>query len=282
MSNLIKSTSYVTVTETKEIKADIVSLAETESESHTEQHEDMEKVKKALDLELEQEIAEMKQVKMEEVKQEVERKMKQAEQQAHKRMEQAQAEIERWWEEKREEDAQWIEQCRQEAAEEGYKDGFQKAEGNVQEQYADTLEQAASIIQYAHKQKQSIIDEAEPFLVEVSIAIAEKVMNKELEANSEWILDMIKHALEKQREKGIISVCVSPSHYQYINDAKEELKLNMDAQTELQVVPDYSVKDAGCIIRSSNGSIDATIDTQLKEVKQKLMQVAKSEEGRAE
>ena len=38
-------------------------------------------------------------------------------------------------------------------------------------------------------------------------------------------------------------------------------------------MPDVSVKDYGCVIRSSFGSIDARIDTQLSEIKRELIQL---------
>jgi flagellar assembly protein FliH len=49
----------------------------------------------------------------------------------------------------------------------------------------------------------------------------------------------------------------------------------MDSQAELQIVPDITVMDFGCVIRSSFGSIDARVDTQLSEIKKALQQIVK-------
>jgi flagellar assembly protein FliH len=48
----------------------------------------------------------------------------------------------------------------------------------------------------------------------------------------------------------------------------------IDSQAELQILPDSTVKDNGCVIRSAFGSIDARIDTQLQEIKRELIQLA--------
>lgn len=69
-------------------------------------------------------------------------------------------------------------------------------------------------------------------------------------------------------------MCVSPKHFQYIQDAREELALALDSQAELQIIPDASVNDQGCVIRSSFGSIDARVDAQLKEIKTVLQSMA--------
>lgn len=45
-------------------------------------------------------------------------------------------------------------------------------------------------------------------------------------------------------------------------------------KAELQILPDSTVKDMGCVIRSSFGSIDARIDTQLAEIKKSLVRIA--------
>jgi len=48
----------------------------------------------------------------------------------------------------------------------------------------------------------------------------------------------------------------------------------IDSQAELQILPDSTVKDSGCVIRSAYGSIDARIDTQLSEIKRELISLS--------
>ncbi len=91
--------------------------------------------------------------------------------------------------------------------------------------------------------------------------------------------EMIRKVLARRREKGMIALCVSPSQFSYIQDARDELLLHIDSQAELQIIPDGSVQDHGCVIRSSFGSIDARIDTQLNEIKQALQDLAIRNEG---
>ena len=56
--------------------------------------------------------------------------------------------------------------------------------------------------------------------------------------------------------------------------------LAADSEAELQIVPDVTVDEGGCVVRTSFGSIDARIDTQLSELKAVLMEVAtRAEEG---
>lgn len=193
--------------------------------------------------------------------------------------EQAQAEIQAWWESRRAEDEELIAQSRQAGFEEGYNQGLTQAEEALRHEYSEMLTEAQGVLDQSYKLKQQIIQESEPFLIELSTSIAEKVIGRQLTLNPEWVIELIQSVLSRRRETGIIALCVAPSQFAYIQDAREELLTSIDSQAELQIIPDSTVQDRGCVIRSSFGSIDARIDTQLKEIKSALQQLATQSEG---
>lgn len=191
----------------------------------------------------------------------------------------AQSEIDAWWEDRRQADLEQAERAQQEGYQTGHQEGFSQAEEQVRNQYESLIQNAKSIIEQAGAIKQQMILEAEPFLIELSCAIAEKVIGRQLTIEPEWIVDSIRKVLQRKREQGVISLCVSPSQFAFIQDSREELLLAIDSQAELQVLPDPSVNDYGCVVRSSFGSIDARIDTQLEEIKDALLQLFRRSEG---
>lgn len=191
----------------------------------------------------------------------------------------AQVQIEAWWRERREADVQETERARAQGYETGHQEGTVQAEAAVQAQYAGLIETAHSIIEQATFIKQQMILEAEPFLIELSTAIAEKIIGRQLTLEPPWLIESIRKVLQRKREQGIISLCVSPSQFAFIQDAREELLLAIDSQAELQVLPDPSVDEFGCVVRSSFGSIDARIDTQLEEIKDALLQLFRRSEA---
>nr|WP_240417545.1 FliH/SctL family protein [Paenibacillus periandrae] len=192
---------------------------------------------------------------------------------------QAQAEIELWWNEQRQHDADLQTQLKEEGYQKGFEEGAAQAELELRNQYNEMLQESSTILEQSYLLKQQIIQEAEPFLIEMSCSIAEKIVSRQLTVESEWVTDLIKTVLARRREKGIITLCVSPSQFPYIQDAREELILHIDSQAELQIIPDPSVHDHGCVVRSTFGSIDARIDTQLKEIKNALQHLAVQSEG---
>ncbi|MEK4058979.1 MULTISPECIES: FliH/SctL family protein [Paenibacillus] len=197
-----------------------------------------------------------------------------ASQEAENIVESARNEAEEWWRQRREQDEHLIEAIKAEAFQQGYQEGVTQAEQDMVQKLAEMMEEARNVLQEAYRGRDVIIQEAEPFLVELSCSIAEKIVDKQLTVEPQFALDLIRKNLARKREQGLISLCVSPAQFAFVNAAREELALAVDSQAELQILPDSTVKDLGCVIRSSFGSIDARIDTQLAEIKKELVRIA--------
>lgn len=193
--------------------------------------------------------------------------------------ERAQAEIDDWWQARRDLDQQVEDEARQAGFEAGFREGVQQAEEQVARHYEGMLAEAKSVLEQAYEMKSQIIKESEPFLIELSVAIAEKIIQHELSSNPEWIIGITKSVLSRKREKGVVSLCVSPEQFAYIRDARDELMLAVDSQAELQILPDSTVGGHGCVIRTDFGSVDARVDTQLKEIKLALQQLSLEPKG---
>lgn len=197
-----------------------------------------------------------------------------ASQEAENIIESAKMEAEEWWRQQREQDELLTEAVKAEGYQQGYQEGLAQAELEMSRRMAEMMEEARSVLQEAYRARDVIIQEAEPFLVEMSCSIAEKIVDKQLTVEPQFAMDLIRKNLARKREQGLISLCVSPAQFAFVNAAREELSLAVDSQAELQILPDSTVKDQGCVIRSSFGSIDARVDTQLAEIKKELLRIA--------
>ncbi|WP_138751589.1 FliH/SctL family protein [Paenibacillus sinopodophylli] len=182
--------------------------------------------------------------------------------------------IEVWWLQKRTEDETASEQSRKAGFELGYGEGSAQSEAELRGVWEHKIAEASEVLKTAFDMREQIIQEAEPFLVELSCAIAEKIIGQQLTLAPDMALELIRKSLSRRREQGVITLCVAPSQLAFVQAAREELHFAIDSQAELQILPDSTVKDNGCVIRSSFGSIDARIDTQLSEIKRELIHLA--------
>lgn len=203
-----------------------------------------------------------------------EEQVRNASEEAEGIIESSKAEAEEWWNQRRQQDQDLVDVIKAEAYQQGYEEGVTQAEQEMKLKVAAMMEEARAVLSEAYKARDVIIQEAEPFLVELSCDIAEKIVDKQLTVEPQYAMDLIRKNLARKREQGLISLCVSPAQFAFINAAREELSLAVDSQAELQILPDSTVKDQGCVIRSSYGSIDARIDTQLAEIKKELIRIA--------
>ncbi|TJY43190.1 flagellar assembly protein FliH [Cohnella pontilimi] len=187
----------------------------------------------------------------------------------------AEAEAEAWWQTKRGQDASLEEEARRRGYEDGYHAGVRQAEEDVRQEWSEQMREARVTVEQAYAAKERVIAEAETFLVELSCSIAEKLISRELtEQSPELAVSLFAKALSRRKEQGVITLCVSPSQFAFVQAAKDELSLALDSQADLQIVPDAGIGEGGCIVRSAFGSIDARIDTQLAAVRAELLRVA--------
>jgi flagellar assembly protein FliH len=186
----------------------------------------------------------------------------------------AELEAESWWQSRREEDKTYLQELSRQGFDEGYRIGAAQAEEDIKLQWADRLQEAQAIVERAYETKEKIISEGESFLVELSCSIAEKILNRKLAKSPEMSMKLFEKALARRKEQGVIVLCVSPSQFAHVQAAKDELIVMLDSQAELQIVPDSSIKEGGCIVRSAYGSIDARVDTQLEAIREQLLRVA--------
>jgi flagellar assembly protein FliH len=268
LSKLIKSDFYNPLTELKQIETPIfqsVKIFEYPgSEENNEQSQELEMIKSQI-LKDAEEIAEQQ--------------INQAMADVNIIKENALIDIEQWWQERRAEDEHAIAEAQSNGYEAGYQKGQIEAETFVKASYAEMIHEAQTILDQASKMKEQIIQEAEPFLIELSCSIAEKIIQRQLNLEPSWVIEYTQGILARRREKGLISICVAPKQFTFMQDAKDEFMLHIDSQAELQILPDATVSDHGCVIRSPFLSVDARIDTQLKEIKDALQLISKRNES---
>lgn len=278
MSNVIKATHYVPIDDKKVIQVAHAEPIAAEPAQRTDGDEPAADEAEAIREEIAEAMAAKERI-IRDAESVAETVIAQASSEAKRLREDAQSEIDNWWRERRVEDEQAADNARKQGYEAGFKQGRDEAEARIRSEYEHLLGEARTIIEGAVAAKHQLIQESEPFLIELSCAIAEKIIARQLSVEPAWSIELIKKVLTRRREQGIITLCVSADHFQFVLDAREELMLAVDSQAELQIIPDPTVHDRGCVIRSSFGSIDARIDTQLNEIKKALQQIALTSEG---
>ena len=164
----------------------------------------------------------------------------------------------------------------QEAKEQGYREGYEQGTQAAEEQYAGKLDEAEFLYRKAVDDRRQYLFDSEPLIVDMACAVAKKIMNREVTIDREWVLDVVRAALEEIHDAGKIEVRVHPDDFELVQANRNGLRKEVPGQTELLVLPDRVVEPGGCVVQTAYGNIDARIDTQLEEVRKALQEVAAS------
>ncbi|WP_190284872.1 FliH/SctL family protein [Bacillus sp. S3] len=187
--------------------------------------------------------------------------------------------INQWWEENQKRLEAMAVETKEQAIQQGYDEGKNEAITAIQEEYQGKLAQAQDLLEQAYAQKETIISEAEPFLLELSTVIASQIIKQELEDCPDKFVELIQQHILRFKEKEHITICVHPDDFPFIQSQRVQLIAMVNGETEIKIIPDHSVTSKGCIIRTAYGSVDARIDTQMEEIKKVILEAKRGHQS---
>lgn len=170
------------------------------------------------------------------------------------------------WESK---EKQFIEQ----AQDVGYSQGFEAGKTAGYAEVEKELTLAKNVIHAAKRDYATKVQSAEATILQLGLKVAEKIIGLEIEKNEHTFLSIVKNALKEVRNDREVQVHVHPMYYELLQTQMEELLSVFPADTSLYIYPDEELLETACVIESSHGRLDASIDSQLSEVKQKLFEL---------
>lgn len=142
------------------------------------------------------------------------------------------------------------------AQKEGYEEGLNQAKADIEE-----VKNSLTAFLGA---KQAVFDYIAPNIMEISVDIAKKIIKQEIQENPSLILENIAEILRGlSKEENKITLRVNPVQVSLVKTEIPEVLNNAGLDARVMVVPDEAVMEGGCMVTTTNGVIDATIETQL-------------------
>lgn len=142
------------------------------------------------------------------------------------------------------------------SAKEGYEEGLRTAK--------EDIEQLKNSLSEFFNAKQEVYDNIAPDILEISLDIAKKIIKKESIEHPEVILENIKEIMKGlSKEEAKITLKVNPSQAQMLKQEVPEISTSLGLEAKIIIVSDDSITEGGCLMTTTNGVIDATIESQL-------------------
>ncbi|WP_231514817.1 flagellar assembly protein FliH [Oceanobacillus salinisoli] len=168
------------------------------------------------------------------------------------------------------EKAEWIEQ----AKEEGYSAGFTTGKEESFDQYKGLIEQANSIIQRANQDYHATLEKSDETILNLAIYTAEKILTQKLADEPKLFLSIVHAAIKELQDQSIITIYLHPANFEFVVEQKEELTRSLGDEMKLSIYIKDDLDENACLIEHPFGQIDASIDTQLKQIHEILQDVA--------
>ena len=153
-----------------------------------------------------------------------------------------------------------LDQKLEEAYQRGLQEGDSKASQRMEEQVTARLEQLGRAIEQLALHRGKVQREAEPELVRLALAIARRILRRELSVDPESLLGLVKAGLERIESADVHRVRVHPEH------ASVLARLLEGAARSVEIVADPGLPVGAVIFETSRGSLDTGLETQLKEI----------------
>jgi flagellar biosynthesis/type III secretory pathway protein FliH len=155
---------------------------------------------------------------------------------------------------------------KQSAAKEGYQEGLNAAKADI--------EKIRESIEVFYNAKQEVYENIAPDILEISFDIAKKIIKKESIENPEIILENIKDIMKGlSKEESKITLRVAPSQVSITKQKVPEVASSLGLEVKISVIADESVMEGGCVLTTTNGVIDATIESQLEIISEVLKDI---------
>lgn len=139
----------------------------------------------------------------------------------------------------------------------GYQEGLKNAQKDI-EKLENSLKNFLDL-------KEKIYDEISPKILDISMEVAKKIIKQEVETNQDLLKEIILDALEKltKNEKQIV-LKVSPTDRDYVKLNIDEVLSQAQVEARVSVQQDSNLVKGSVIVETSNGLIDASINTGLQ------------------
>ena len=159
--------------------------------------------------------------------------------------------------------ARKVDQARREAFAEGLAAGRQQAE----EQFRPAVQGLAEALDSLGRLRANIREETIQDLVHLAVSIAARVIHREVAVDPDALAGLIQAAFSKLQSREINRVRMHPT----LEGLVRKLLEQAGAPKNLVLLPDPSLKSAEVFFETAQGILDASVETQLREIERGLI-----------
>jgi flagellar assembly protein FliH len=167
-----------------------------------------------------------------------------------------------------------IKDIQEKAYKEGYElgqiEGTQKAFDESRQDLSEKLKSLQTLLESIEAMKTKLLATNEAHLIRLVFQIAKKIALRDLESHREAIVDLLTMVVQDLQTDERITIKLSHEDVYFIESLKEKIGEKIEHADRLKIVGDDHVRSGGCLVETSFGSVNATVDERLERIWQTL------------
>lgn len=153
---------------------------------------------------------------------------------------------------------------------EGFAQGERAGEKLAQQKGEPVVQAFQELIRSMQNERAELIRQYEQDLIKVAYAIAAQVLHATLEHEPEYLAGVVEAALAKVSNAQAITLKVSPYDHQLLDPLMRKRSGGAWPPPQMTIEADETIARGGCRVETETGDIDATIETQMRVLKNAL------------
>ena len=152
------------------------------------------------------------------------------------------------------------------AFEQGRLKGIDDGRAQCQAQVDEELKRAIQLANEIGRARVVAMEEQDRDIVEVALAISQKIILQEVETDKEIIVRQVRQILGSLLNKNLVTIKVHPQDLQTLEPLHEDLKAEFLDGDHLLIEGQEDVPLGGCLVEQAGLQLDARIQQQLETV----------------
>ncbi|MEX0725806.1 MAG: FliH/SctL family protein [Planctomycetaceae bacterium] len=147
----------------------------------------------------------------------------------------------------------------------------QQSQAEIDRRWKTTLPALENLVREVAREKENWIAQWERSAIQLSLAVAERIIRRKIQADAQVPLEMIRETLQLAVGQPELTVNINPNDLEGLGNEIEHIQRMISPVGQIHFIPDLKCHRGGCQIRTINGSIDARLETQLNRILEELL-----------
>ena len=155
---------------------------------------------------------------------------------------------------------------------ESYERGFEEGQRQAERGLSNVFKSLRKAIDEVTALREQIFRESEEDLLRLSMLVARKIIQQEISEDRRILTRVVTAALENAAERDDVVVRLNPEDYRLVTTHRQHYLQGIGEDKNLNLKPDETISQGGCVVDTVMGEIDARLESQLDEIHKRLLE----------